>query len=295
MQVSVAKLHADEPKEYTKVLFWVEDALGNKDSCLFIGTPTATDGIDEHLGEVNLYGVPPTKELDIRIVQRTDNNKDGYWLYGIKAGFTGDYFIKSSEQNIDLKVDYRWLQGWDTNKTGPDDPTNPTGCGELFQITGVVLKVTATNYPVKIYVGECGVFYCPTWYSGLCYSIHNEKGYCIISNIIDIDNPISKSPFYCINSAEESFWINTNLDPLIGVKDSTSKIFITPNPAFDYVLIEGLEDLELQIFDVIGNFVCSFTPTENPYKLSISNLVDGTYFLTDKKNQLLGKFIKGGR
>ena len=59
------KARADEPKEYTKVLFWVEDALGNKDSCLFIGTPTATDGIDEHLGEVNLYGVPPTKELDI--------------------------------------------------------------------------------------------------------------------------------------------------------------------------------------------------------------------------------------
>jgi len=76
-QAMVQKLHAEEPdtpKVYVKVLFWVEDATGEKDSCWFIGTPTATDGIDEHLGEVNLYGVPSEKDLDIRIIQRAKNN-----------------------------------------------------------------------------------------------------------------------------------------------------------------------------------------------------------------------------
>ena len=294
-QVSVAKLHADEPKEYTKVLFWVEDALGNKDSCLFIGTPTATDGIDEHLGEVNLYGVPPTKELDIRIVQRTDVNytEDGidYWLYGTPFFFGGDHNVRSSEQNIDLKIDYRW-QNWDTTKEsswGPD-PNSPT-TGELFQICGVILEITATHYPVKIYLKDS--VYGEHWYSWFCYSIHNESGQCIdvcekiFEDIVD--------PFYCINSAEENFWVAVSMTPIVGIKDTTSKMSVTPNPASDYILIEGLKDLELRVFDVIGNFICSFTTTNETYMLNISNLVDGTYFLTDKKNQLLGKFIKGGR
>ena len=85
------------------------------------------------------------------------------------------------------------------------------------------------------------------------------------------------------------------MTPIVGIEYITSKIFIAPNPSNDYIFIDGLENELIQVLDVNGSFVCSFFTSESPYKLSISNLVDGTYFLTDKKNQLLGKFIKGGR
>ncbi|MCL2040205.1 MAG: hypothetical protein FWG85_07230 [Bacteroidetes bacterium] len=54
--VFVQKSHAQEnAEEIIKVLFWVEDALGNSDSCWLYSMRAAamtTDGIDEHLGEI---------------------------------------------------------------------------------------------------------------------------------------------------------------------------------------------------------------------------------------------------
>ncbi len=85
------------------------------------------------------------------------------------------------------------------------------------------------------------------------------------------------------------------MTPIVGIKDTTSKMSVTPNPASDYILIEGLKDLELRVFDVIGNFICSFTTTNETYMLNISNLEIGAYYLINKNNFILGKFIKEGR
>ena len=89
--------------------------------------------------------------------------------------------------------------------------------------------------------------------------------------------------------------IRTYLDSHYGIAVHLSKLSVFPNPSSDYVFIEGLEneEIEIQIFDARGIFVCSFTTTENPYKLDISNFSNGVYFLFSN-NQLLNKFIKKG-
>ena len=71
-------------------------------------------------------------------------------------------------------------------------------------------------------------------------------------------------------------------------------ISIFPHPTNNsYIFIEGLENEEIRLFDVNGNFINSFFISENPYKLDISNRSVGTYYITNKNNQLLGRFIKG--
>ena len=73
-----------------RAVFVAKDALGNTDTAIFIVKEGATKGIDEHLGEVNIYGLPPQGPLDLRIVQRTKVNKSvgnfNYWL--IPPGYT---------------------------------------------------------------------------------------------------------------------------------------------------------------------------------------------------------------
>ena len=272
---SRAEAQEDPPKEYVKVLFWVEDALGNRDSCWFIGTPTATDLIDEHLGEVNLFGVEPTSPLDIRIIQRTDDNHNGYWLYKLPSSSNDWANLQSSEQNIDLKIDYRWYSHWDSTKL------------DGFPIQYVVLNVNANNYPVTVYTSTEDVFYMDDWSS---YLLYEKDGLFIEQKEMDVYNPVG---FHSINSADENFLIRTYLDSHYGIAVHLSKLSVFPNPSSDFVFIDGIENEEIQVIDVNGKFICSFGDTENLYKLDVSNFSNGVYFLVSN-NQLLNKFIKKG-
>ena len=74
-----------------RTLITVEDARGNIDSAVFYVIEGATNGIDPEFGEINLFGQEPTSDLDIRIIQRTRETPGPF----------------DSDENIDLKVDYR--------------------------------------------------------------------------------------------------------------------------------------------------------------------------------------------
>ena len=280
----------EKPKEYVKILFWVEDALGNRDSCWFIGTPTATDGIDEHLGEVNLYSIKPNGPVDIRIIQRTDVNflygdsaDIGYWLVGDKCShITGLlYGIPSQKQNIDLKVDCRWQ--WDTTYS------------PIFGAENIVLKINATNYPVNLYCQEVNGA------SVINFSLHNNIGECVDFyskglSVFDfnIDSSLLK-PFYSVDSEYENYtFLIGYVGDIIGIKEKMLKISISPNPSNDYIFIENteIENEIIKIFDINGKFIYSFILSENPYKLDISNFANGIYYLVNEKNILLNQFIK---
>ena len=57
------------------IKIWVTDAIGNSDT---IWVTVKNDGIPE-LESVNLYGIPPQGDLDLRIVLRTDSNAIHPW------------------------------------------------------------------------------------------------------------------------------------------------------------------------------------------------------------------------
>ena len=76
---------------YFRTVFEAIDSQNNRDTVTFVFKEGATRGIDEHLGEVNLYGVPPQGDLDMRIIQRT--------------AWDGD--LTPMAGNIDLKTDFK--------------------------------------------------------------------------------------------------------------------------------------------------------------------------------------------
>ena len=289
---SVSAQEEPEVKEYTRLLFWVEDSLGNRDSCWFIGRPDATDGVDAHLGEVNLFGVPPQNpELDIRIIQRTDKNEGDCWLIRkSEQGYPYGPCVLSFPENIDLKVVHRWEPHWSDGSMATDT---------ILYVTTVALEITATNYPVGVHIQHddsvCNGY--EPMYS--VYFLHEKNGngqcmeYAAMSGTWPTSN-IDDGGFHTINSADENYWISFVLlhRPLIGIQEESKNVFILPNPTGNFVIIEGLENEEIRLFDTNGTFIGSFEITENPYRLDISNLPIGAYYITDKNNNFSGNFIK---
>ena len=274
--------HAQEDTATAKVLFWVEDALGNRDSVWYIeiNAETTTNGIDEHLGEINLYGVPPTKVLDLRIIQRTDTNylwqvSDidyvPIWLYNESEIGSSSFTIYSCEQNIDLKTDYRhpWY---------------------FYQRQKVVLKIHADNYPVKLYP----VY--QKYYDRIVASFYGQDGKFkdYTSTYYLLSYPDTTREICRFDSEDENYLIYMWLSYGWNIKDSISEITIFPNPNDDYIIIEGLENEVVQLYDAVGSFIYSFTISASPYNLNISDLPVGAYYLKNNDNQLLGKFIKEG-
>jgi len=294
---SVSAQEEPEVKEYTRLLFWVEDSLGNRDSCWFIGRPDATDGIDAHLGEVNLFGVPPQNpELDIRIIQRTDKNEGDYWLYDRPAWF-GNSCVPSFSENIDLKVAHRWELNWGEPLPYPD----PVPVGFSIDVLTVVLEITATNYPVRVYIQHDANVCNGYWNLSSRYFLHekNGNGECLGQSTFagTFELGTDDCPFYTINSSDKNYWISWGLNgrshTSIETQEKVNGVFILPNPTNNFVIIEGLENEEIRLFDTNGTFISSFEITENPYRLDISNLPNGAYYIINRHSQFLGKFIKG--
>ena len=289
--VFVQKAHAQEDTATAKVLFWVEDALGNRDSCWLYSmraAAMATDGIDEHLGEANLYGVPPTKCIDIRSILRTDVNDSTtqikYWLY---TPYPANPGVPSFEENIDLKIDYRQY----------------VGGGAFFP--RFVLDIKAENYPITLYAEVWSKAFDTTYNLMMMlwnfdYWLHNrENGMLAETNNHNVKiGSLYKLTFPIINSENENYlYFFYFIGDIIGIKDTTLKISVFPNPSSDYIFIDcaELESEEISIFDVTGKFICSFIMSENPYMLDVSNFSNGLFFLINNDNHLLGKFIVEGK
>ena len=282
-QIFTSKAFAQEDSVYFRTVFVATDALGSTDTVVFVVKEGATHGIDTNLGEVNLYGVPPQKELDMRIIQRTtesicsiDDLK--FWLCRAHSGSSFEF---SSEENIDLKVDYRYTHNGNFSMM----PYSP------------VIKLYAQHYPVSIHIVQ-------ELYPNARYFMlwqYNEETGMSIAKINEGGVVPSISPslrLLCtLNDASENNLLWVGLDPPhISIADTTVyKQPLYPKPSNDFVMIEGLETQELHLFDMTGSFIISFFLSENPYRLDISNLPVGTYFLKNKNNYSIYKFIKGGK
>jgi len=284
----------------SKTVFVVKDAVGNTDTVVFIVKEGATNGIDAELGEVNLYGQEPTKDLDLRIIQRTTVNckcadfnfwlcPSAYWQeldgdYGggfdsIYCDFGGE-FTFSSDENIDLKVDYR---------RDTIDWNNPPYHWQPIP-NSYVLKVYAKHYPVSIYL-ESRI----RTVALIGFLFNEEDGEYVkeTSMYWDIED---KLPYiiHTFNDASENnlLWF-LQQNSCISVDDPThEQPPLYPNPASEFIMIsEGRFGETFTISDINGKTVKTVTVEYYPYSVDIRELQRGIYFLQSQGN-IIFKFIK---
>lgn len=290
-----------------QVLFWVEDALGNRDSVIYSPNSGVTP--------VNLYGVPPEDDLDLRIVFRADSNNciliEGgnqkirkEWLCGLENPFP-----HSGYQDYYKKV-YGWLN---PHKRNVDFKIlNSDNIAELVKFLPMhqfPLMLHAVNYPVKLY--------CNMGDYMVTVSFHNRSdGKLINSETFDFYETYTFDGNVCYYGSEYEFFagkehyygntvlgfaftVNKSTDDIImfefrghvGIADYTypKKIKIYPNPADNYILLDSVDYVDYRIFDMMGTMILEFIPDVFPYKIDISYLPDGTYFL--RSDTFIEKFI----
>ena len=270
---------------YFKLVLAAEDAVGNTDTVVFYVKEGATSGIDTELGEVNLYGQEPTKDLDLRIIQRTTVNgvcagKD-YWLSpkwvevieGECFWSGGNTFVPPSAENIDLKVDYRYDSTVNHHIFYYDNP--------YFY----VVKVYAKHYPVSMHFFE-----------------RYGEGIVMIELFNEEDGKPPSELYKCtgINHFQVHIECPCNelivfgIAPFVSIEDFTEQLPLYPNPASEFIIIEdGRFGETFTVTNVEGKVLKTVTVEYYPYSLDVRELQRGTYFLKNREGTTIYSFIKG--
>lgn len=311
-------VYANGEKVHLKVVFEAVDAKGNRDTAEFAIRDKATNSLDPELGEVNLYGVPPQGDLDIRLVQRKVKDKENVWLYG--SGFNCVYgFAK----NIDLKKDYRENADW-----------IPDGSRDF------VLKVYAKHYPVNVYLVSItnhnslssinvnlGAEIAMTTYNepldsetGDKVNVDNEN-YCIFGSYFDVwaadesKSIVNGDTVYPLlakpqlinrgtNGKSYTFADSSSRNMLLGfnyffrgtgnVQEANNTIKLYPNPSNNVVIInEGNAGDTYEVINSAGDNISNFAVEVFPYRYDISTIPAGIYYIINTKSgKDFGKFVK---
>ena len=307
--------YANGEKVHLKLVFEAVDAQGNRDTAEFAIRDRATNGLDPELGEVNLYGVPPQGDLDIRLVQRTKNDSNLPWLR------SSTYDI-SFPENVDLKKDYR------SNVDLKSDDSR------IF-----ALKVFAKYYPINVNLlnisnynsiddiynyDEISVVSFDESNVVDAYNLvldNNNNNSCIYSYTLDkVDTAISYKNNDTIYNfiAEPELIRYSNGGRTYTFGDSVSKNYILkgkyvlysleggindnlkndiklyPNPSNGFVAIsEGNEGDTFEIVNSAGDKISNFAVEVFPFSYNVSALPAGVYYIINTTSgNGFGKFVK---
>jgi len=250
------------------------DAVGNVDTVVFYVKEGATKGIDTSFGEVNIYGQEPIGDLDIRIIQRKTESE--WWLVGAEP---------SADENIDLKVDYRFFELHNPNF--PEIGLNTS--------LSLVIKVQTKHYPVSVYLTDIKGFLYPD--STICYWwLYNENAGTIIAGSkrseVYVVPPIL---FYVFNEPVDNNLIRIDHSFYLykSIKDVIYRHPLYPNPSKGYIIIENGESEErFEITNLEGQIIQFFVVDTYPYNLDTTVLPTGTYYLRNSKGIIINNFIK---
>ena len=308
-------IYANGEKVHLKLVFEAVDAQGNRDTAEFAIRDRATNGLDPELGEVNLYGVPPQGDIDIRLVQRTDNDNNLPWLR------TSTYNISFLE-NVDLKKDYR------SNADLKSDSCR------IFAI-----KVFAKYYPINVKLlnisnynsiddihnyDKISVVSFDESNVVNAYNLvldNNNNNSCIYSYTLDkVDTAISYKNNDTIYNfiAEPELIRYSNGGRTYTFGDSVSKNYILkgkyvlysleggindnlkndiklyPNPSNGFVAIsEGNAGDTFEVVNSAGDKISNFTVEVFPFSYDVSALPSGVYYIINTTSgNGFGKFVK---
>jgi len=269
-------------KVYCKITFVAEDALGNTDTVVF----SIVEKVDGSQEPENLYGVEPQGDLDMRIIQRTKK-----------------LCIEASPENKDFKEDVR--------------------CNG-HHLQDFIVQVYAKNYPVQISIVEWTRkwHHCQgcehTLYIGACDSITGVHNY---NNCICNEGYLFFNYFWITSETKENdvtYYLIKKDKPYVVCKMSDSSqndllVFeylylcyadivdgdiairtVYPNPSSGFITIEEVDiGEEFELVDISGKLIKSFVVENYPYRLDISELKKGNYFLRNKDGgKVIHKFIK---
>ena len=289
--------------------FRAVDALGNADTLIIEYKESATNGFDSELGEVNLYGVPPEKDIDVRIIQRTDANyyrkyepeekyPDGrivpYWLvpfdnvnigdtipdflwyFMLPGGPRPDYYrwdniFPSSKENIDLKTNYVWA---------------------LFYAWDLTLKITAKHFPVTFYLcdvyGRSGV-----GTLGIRSLYDAEKKWQSVNNWPPAIVYHNSSKITLVDSRANDYIFVLKAEYTSNILTSKGNKTLYPNPAENYVVLDDvLEGNRFILVTSDGKIINEFVVTNVPFTLDISTLPTGNYYIINPNKPEYYSFIK---
>ena len=228
----------------------------------------ATKGIDAELGEINLYGREPQGDLDIRIIRRVTE----------KGWFDGD---PAPVENIELKIDYRFFDSLSKPLIG------------LSTSLSIVLKVVAKHYPVSIYLmditGVKSDSIIAVWVQ------YKEDDGTRVGNWLEKIYVVPPLLLYTFNEPANNnlIWLSQAAPLYVSIENAVCNQPLFPNPSKDYVIIEnGRIGERFEVLNTEGRIISSLTIETYPFKLDISNLPKGTYFLRNKNSEVINKFIK---
>ena len=311
--------YANGEKVHLKLVFEAVDVQGNRDTAEFAIRDRATNGLDPELGEVNLYGVPPQGDLDIRLVQRKVEAIDEYSSWLRAESPLG--FITFSD-NIDLKKDYR---------SNVDLKTEDT---RQFAI-----KIFAKYYPISVkilsisnynsiedfkYFSEIMIStFDETITDRMLYNSvidNNDSNSCYFYHFLDkIDPAITyesndtiydfiaqpKLIEYSYSGRDFTFLDSTSRNYVLGgkfilagmngkVQEANNTIKLYPNPSNNNVIIsEGNVGDTFEVVNSAGDKISNFAVEVFPYSYDVSALPAGVYYIINTTSgNGFGKFVK---
>jgi hypothetical protein len=287
-------------QEKLGAFFWVEDAIGNRDTVWLYIKDGATDEFDPEL-EVNLYGIPPQGDLDLRIIQRTDTN--GFYLDTEEPVWLNGYFDDPYLPGVDA-VNYGWLKPYSCNA---DLKTNYVeNRSGLYPIRQFAIFCYAKHYPIYIYLFHPCRGYCNPFVDGYhhlnpivratAHYVEHGRPFGAFGGSFpaeDDDTP------YVIDSSYMGDVINKlvllyEFHPMSSIEDNVEIRALYPNPSNQYVILDDVSIGIHNLIDANGSIVKEFDIDAIPYQFDISKLLDGNYFITNNSKKYLFKLVKVG-
>lgn len=222
---------------------------------VFIGKNySATNGIDESFGEVNIFGTPFSSP-DIRSIQRVEENHE--CLTASLNGNDGEPFY--FPENVDLKIDFR----------SSEIRQPATSCFEI--------KFYAEEYPIKIIVDISDY----PWSMENLYWFGLFDNECNLFEIIDPYAPNIDT--IVIQSSDYADRVILKKDTEVGIQSiNNSNFLMYPSPTNGIINFEFKSDnvQKLSIFDVTGKLVYVKTEIQQKETFNLLNYENGIYIIS---------------
>lgn len=242
------------------------DALGNKDTLYFGSDTSASVGIDNQFGEVDITN-SPLKPMDMRFFQRTEVCISNLSI-GDSTTFLNPTFLRY-RQNLELKKDYRkqWFF--------PTLVENYTASSSKY-----LFKVFTNNYPISFRLIQRSVEG-NQFRDFLNLRISSFRN-CQFAGQRKLLTTISLSDTANYRNQNDYYFIGANIGIISPVKKKKSKLELSvfPIPATNKIQITGLRSAtNISITTIAGKEVKNLIVNPESTEVNIEDLEKGIYIL----------------
>lgn len=240
-----------------RIYLFATDAGGRKDTVELGFNPDFTNGQDEQLGEINVFG-QPADTLDMRIIQRNQANWNNL-CNGIGEPI---YFDDNFDSKLNLRKDLYSF-----------------GTGDFFYFGNFELQVQATDFPVTI---TSDLSQMPPYFSGWSTLTIMGSG-CTVLNETPLDAFLGSQTLAVLD--QDLSTLKIYLQHEVSVKDqfAHSRFKVVPNPGSSHFSILGLESEESVNYEIVNGLSKTVQQGTSNGSFRLESLSPGIYYLKIKK------------